>query len=622
MTQIRVLPPHIANQIAAGEVVERPSSVVKELVENALDAGATNIVVEIENGGTDLIRVTDNGTGIAEQDCKTAFLRHATSKIATSEDLSRIVTLGFRGEALASIAAVSEVVLRTRTKDADQGTMLRVENGEILEQAPCVCAQGAAFEVRNLFANVPARLKFLKSVRTEAGYISDYVSRMMMAMPSVAFHLRNNGKTVYQTFGDGELKNVLLCVYGADILPHLREVDFDDGYLAISGYVGTESISRPNRLQQSLFLNGRYIRSFALSAAIQRAFDTRMMAGHFPFAVIKMRIASGEVDVNVHPTKMEVRFVDEQRIIRSMTAACHRALLVPNLAMQERQTSIPLHDGKEPETAHASPKPMPHIPELRKPLHVSAQMVREAAPNWMRTPPRPHISAVTISGDEPEEKPLFEENAENTDRIQPKAHLSSSEQPALTEVPYSLIGAAFQTYWIVQQGDTIFFIDQHAAHERCIYERLMKRELQTVAQPLLTPRSVLLSPLELDALQNNLSELEALGFSFSFPENGTVQMCSVPQVVGEPLTESYLHDALQQLTTIGTTSAKALKREAIIQSACKHAVKAGEPLTKAEIERLLLDYEREGIPMTCPHGRPVMVKMSKRELEKLFKRIV
>ena len=620
MTQIRVLPPQIANQIAAGEVVERPASVVKELVENALDAGATDIAVEIENGGTDLIRVVDNGTGIAEPDCKTAFLRHATSKIATAEDLSRIITLGFRGEALASIAAVSEVVMRSRTKDADQGTLIRVENGEILKESPCVCAQGTTLEVRNLFANVPARLKFLKSVRTEAGYISDYVSRMMMAMPSVAFHLRNNGKTVYQTFGDGQLKNALLCIYGADILPHLREVRFDDGYLSISGYIGTESISRPNRLQQSLFLNGRYIRSYALSAAIQRAFDTRMMAGHFPFAVIAMRIAGGEVDVNVHPTKMEVRFVDEQRIIRSMTAACHRALLVPNFAVQPQPSAAP-SNRMEQQKRDVPVAPPVRVPELRTSLCESAHVAREAKPSWMGTPSLPHMMTVPAVGSEPERKqpPLAEIQSFVPE---PPAPPMRTEQPILTDLPYTVVGAAFQTYWIVQQGDAIFYIDQHAAHERCIYERLMQRELQTVAQPLLTPRSVSLSPLELDMLQSNLNELETLGFSFSVLENGTVQMCSVPQVFGEPLTENYLHDALQQLATIGNTSAKELKRETIIQSACKHAVKAGEPLTRAEIERLLLDYEREGIPMTCPHGRPVMVVMTKRELEKLFKRIL
>ena len=356
MAQIHVLSPHVANQIAAGEVVERPASVVKELVENALDAGARSITVELVNGGLDLIRVSDDGKGIAPEDCRTAFLRHATSKIATSEDLTHIVTLGFRGEALASIAAVAEVTMRTRMKDAECGTLLRISAGEVQEEAPCACTAGTTLEVRNLFANVPARLKFLKTVRTEAGYVGDYVSRMIMAVPSAAFHFVHNGKTVYRSFGDGKLQNAMLCVYGAEILPHLREVAFDDGYLAIHGYVGTEQLSRPNRLQQSFFLNGRYIRSYSLSSALQRAFDTRMMVGRFPFAVLAMRIAGSEVDVNVHPSKMEVRFVDEQRVIRSVTAACHRSLLLAPKAEETKDLS-----------AADVPSPAPHAPSYADP---------------------------------------------------------------------------------------------------------------------------------------------------------------------------------------------------------------------------------------------------------------
>lgn len=623
MAQIRVLSPHIANQIAAGEVVERPSSVVKELVENALDAGATNITIEIENGGTDLIRVCDNGKGIAEDECKTAFLRHATSKIASVEDLTHIVTLGFRGEALASIAAVAEVSMRTRTVEAEQGTLLRIANGEVLGQSPCACMVGTSLEVRNLFSNVPARLKFLKSVRTEAGYISDYVSRMMMAVPSVAFHLINNGKTVYQTFGDGKLKNALLCVYGAEVLPHLRDVAFDDGYLSIDGFVGTENISRPNRLQQSFFLNGRYIRSYSLSAALQRAFDTRLMVGRFPFAVLAMRIAGGEVDVNVHPTKMEVRFVDEQRIIRSVTAACHRALLsctsMESAAASERDSIMAETPPADPVRSPASHVAV-DLPNLRGSIQPSAQPIREAQPAYRRSasptfswPPAPRPSA-------PAAQAVVHRIDTNTRDEQPKAE--HPEQLLLTTLPYTILGAAFQTYWIVQQGENLFLIDQHAAHERRIYEALMQRTLEAVSQPLLTPQPVSLSPLELDAFEENREALEELGFSFDFRDDGTVLLCSVPQILGEPLTGAYLHDALEQLTIVGKTSARELRRERIIQSACKHAVKAGEPLDRQEIARLLSDFEREGIPLTCPHGRPAMIRLSKREIEKLFKRVL
>lgn len=615
MAQIHVLSPHIANQIAAGEVVERPSSVVKELVENALDAGARTIAVELENGGLDLIRVSDDGRGIAPEDCRTAFLRHATSKIATSEDLTRIVTLGFRGEALASIAAVAEVSMRTRVSDADCGTLLRISGGEVQEEAPCACAAGTTLEVRNLFANVPARLKFLKTVRTEAGYVSDYVSHMMMAVPSVAFHLVHNGKTVYRSFGDGSLQNAVLCVYGAEVLPHLREVAFDDGYLSITGYVGTEQLSRPNRLQQSFFLNGRYIRSYALSAALQRAFDTRMMVGRFPFAVLAMRIAGGEVDVNVHPSKMEVRFVDEQRVIRSVTAACHRALLLAPETAEAVEPRTPADASSSAPCAAGPIHPGASV-ELRCSLPAAGSPVRESNPRW------PAAARFAFLRPSAPARP-YSAPAAPSQQGGEAGGLPEQEQPRLVAaLPYTVLGAAFQTYWIVQQGETLFLIDQHAAHERRLYELLMHSPDAAAAQPLLTPQPVSLSPMELVALEENRETLETLGFSFDFREDGAVLLCSVPQILGEPLPVACLHDALEQLSTQGRTSAKELRRERIIQTACKHAVKAGEQLDQKEIAKLLEAFDREGIPLTCPHGRPVMITLTKREIEKLFKRVL
>ena len=620
MAQIHVLSPHVANQIAAGEVVERPASVVKELVENALDAGARSITVELVNGGLDLIRVSDDGKGIAPEDCRTAFLRHATSKIATSEDLTHIVTLGFRGEALASIAAVAEVTMRTRMKDAECGTLLRVSAGEVQEEAPCACGAGTTLEVRNLFANVPARLKFLKTVRTEAGYVGDYVSRMIMAVPSAAFHFVHNGKTVYRSFGDGKLQNAMLCVYGAEILPHLREVAFDDGYLAIHGYVGTEQLSRPNRLQQSFFLNGRYIRSYSLSSALQRAFDTHMMVGRFPFAVLAMRIAGSEVDVNVHPSKMEVRFVDEQRVIRSVTAACHRSLLLAPKAEETKDLS-----------AADVPSPAPHAPshadpgqaiDLRRPVPPAAATIRESWKHWTGTYGHTQVQRpATFWSDAapvyPARKADVPEQPEDD-----AAMLSGAQLRLVASLPYTILGAAFQTYWIVQQGETLFFIDQHAAHERRLYELLMHSPDAAAAQTLLTPLPVSLSAAELVTLEENREALEALGFAFDFHEDGTLLLNSVPQILGEPLPVAYLHDALEQLSAQGKTSSRELRRERIIQTACKHAVKAGEQLDKKEIAELLDTFEREGIPLTCPHGRPVMITLTKREIEKLFKRVL
>ena len=304
MKRIKVLSQLTANQIAAGEVVERPASVVKELVENALDAGASAITIETKGGGLESIRVTDNGCGIPAEDVETAFLRHATSKISTADDLSHIETLGFRGEALASIAAVSHVTLKTCTAEEEAGTLLRVSGGEVKENHATGTPQGTAIEVENLFFNVPARLKFIKSARAESAYISDYISRMLMARADVAFKLVQNGKTVFQSAGDTNLQDAIYCVYGADMLPHLRELFYDDGYVRLSGFIATEQAARSNRNAQSFFINARYIKSQKLSFALQRAYDMRLMVGKFPFAVLSLAISPNEIDVNGHPNKL------------------------------------------------------------------------------------------------------------------------------------------------------------------------------------------------------------------------------------------------------------------------------------------------------------------------------
>ena len=646
MNRIRVLSPQVANQIAAGEVVERPASVVKELVENAIDAGATAITVEIENGGVDYIRVADNGSGIAPEDCKTAFLRHATSKISAADDISHIHTLGFRGEALASIASVSQVCMKTRVANAESGTMLRIDNGEFLEHQPCACAEGTVMEVRGLFAQIPARLKFLKSARAEAGYIGDYVARMIMALPQVSFHYINNGKTVYRTYGDGILKNAVFSIYGASVMPHLRELFFDDGYLRITGYVGTAEIARPNRIQQSVFLNSRYIRSAAISNAMSRAYDTRLMSGRFPFAVIFLRIASTEVDVNVHPTKMEVRFSDDRRVVNAVYSACVRALeAVPRLTGQAAAQLR--EDDRIPETssdsgdtsgfgditaaltgvsAHSPVRPYSGGLRASAAVQSGAGTLRETfrsagppmppAPAWSRDAGTARAELDLRST--PQTLPCFQ-----IKRQEPSPAADMTPEKDFGAMDYRIIGAAFSGYWIVEQGDALFFIDQHAAHERRLYEKLMSRELRPVSQSLLVPERLTLPAAEMALLLEHRAQLEELGFSFEIPAGeDAVTMTAVPMIDGSPLDQRGLYDALEQLRQAGRASARELQRERLIQTACKHAVKVNERISPMEIQRLLAEYEAQGVPMTCPHGRPVMVRMTKLELEKLFKRVL
>lgn len=638
MAHIKVLSPHVANQIAAGEVVERPASIVKELVENAVDAGATAITIEIENGGIDCIRVIDNGAGIAAEDCVNAFLRHATSKISDAEDLSHIASLGFRGEALASIAAVSHVELRTHVQSEQEGTLLCIDGGQITQHTPMGCPDGTALEVRGLFYNTPARLRFLKNSRTEAGYIGEYIAKMIMGLPAIAFHFINNGKTVYRSAGDGKLINALVCIYGMSVLPHLREVNYDDGYVKITGFVGTDEIARPNRSHQSFFLNGRVIRSSTISFAVQRGAETRIMVGRFPFAVLSIALSPTEVDVNVHPTKMEVRFVEEGRITRAVTACCARALIEqPQSQASASTTGENLH-----ESARESAEPSSDI-------HASIGIASKIQPQVY--PPKTAGYVPSVVADTGNKQKSLQFRGENA--VQHEAYLkegaeytpasfhnkiplfqvtSTKSEPesllpvgddyiSLQDPDIILIGVAFQTYWIVQKGNDLYYIDQHAAHERKIYESLMERKIDIVSQPLLFPSTVQLQGKEYEVFLQYEEQLSKFGYALKDYGDGNIAILSVPAINGVPLSYVHLLETLEKLR-IADLSTNDLCREILIQTACKHAVKAGEKLAPEEISSLLTELQSGKIPLNCPHGRPVAVRVTKYDLEKMFKRVL
>mgnify|MGYP000962540088 FL=1 len=632
MNKIQVLSLHIANQIAAGEVVERPASIVKELVENAIDARSTAITVEIEGGGIDYLRVSDNGGGIPAAEVPTAFLRHATSKISAAEDLERIHTLGFRGEALSSIAAVARVKLTTRARVAEEGACIEMEGGTVLSSGPAAWAEGTNIEVRDIFYNVPARRKFLKSSRAEAAAIGDFLSRVILANPAISFRFLNGGKLIYQSAGDGELKNAIYCVYGSEVLAHIKPFDFDDGRVKIGGFLGTEQLARPNRLQQSLFVNGRYIHSQKISFAAHRAFETRLMSGKFPFYVMHLQLPWEEVDVNVHPQKMEVRFRDEESILRAVTVACRMALGdsvaplvrgadIPGFKRQESrfiQTPNLLgQQSAEPQDKASATQSLRDRLGGYRPAQI--QPLREAGPSASFNPARAEISYLRPAGPEEEDRSL----------LLPADVPPTAEQPAPLQAimefgaePYTIVGQLFECYWVVQQGERVFFIDQHAAHERRLYERLMAGELAKASQLLLLPAVVKLAPAQFDLLFANLSSFEELGFEIEEFGALTARIRAVPDILGQAQTADFLFEALALLEKQGKTSANELKRASIIQASCKHAIKAGAALAPQEIETLLAEYAQSGAPMTCPHGRPVMVQMSKLEFEKLFKRVL
>ncbi len=645
MKRIKVLSLETANRIAAGEVVERPASVVKELVENALDAGATSVTIEILGGGIDYIRVSDNGGGILKDDISTAFLAHATSKISVSEDLEHIETLGFRGEALASIAAVSKVSVKTRVKDEIAGTQLFVEGGKMHPVEEFGCPEGTTMEVSDLFYNVPARLKFLKHARAEASAVSDYVSRMILSHPGVSFQLISNSRTIYHSMGDGSLYNAIYCVYGTDVLPHLNEVHYDDAYMKITGYLGTAQIARPTRSYQSFFVNGRYIRSQKLSFAIQRAFDTRLMVGKFPFLVLSLRISSREVDVNVHPNKLEVRFKDDDRVTRAVYSAARMALAqldAPGLR-QETETEISyvsneeighvadkvFENSGEGETTNCSFNQVSAAPQVIKTDSSSLKTSEYSyenktnIPAWEAVSPIPKASPGTVRESQADFS-FLRATAPILPEIKDEAFLIAQQplQLDMGAASYKIIGVLFDSFWVIQQNEDVFFIDQHAMHERKLYEQMMRKGLNPDSQMLLIPIVIRFSPIEFETLLSNMEQFEALGFEMEEFGPLTMNVRAVPLVVGQPQTAEFLHEALNILDKKNRVATIDVKRAMLIQSACKHAIKAGDPITSQEIEALITAYQKEGIPMTCPHGRPVMVKMARLEFEKLFKRVV
>ena len=646
MKRINVLAPNIANKIAAGEVVERPASVVKELIENSIDAGSNAITVEIMNGGISYIRITDNGSGIDENDVETAFLRHATSKLSAADDLSHIETLGFRGEALASIAAVSKVKMRTRTQAAEYGTMICIEGGVVTAKEPSGCPCGTTIEVSELFFNVPARLKFLKSPRSEAALIGDYVMRLILSNPSVSIKFINNGKTIYQSAGDGSLENAVFCVYGTEVTANLFPVNYDDGYLKLTGYVGSESLARNSRSQQSLFVNHRYIKSATVSYSVQRAFDTRLMHGKFPFFILDMLVSSYEIDVNVHPNKLEIRFKDDQRIGNSVLRAVNAAI-----------DYLPFDNasGAEPVLKSEAPKPE-KLYSLFENKHdgdnKSFELSRESAFNS-----GDKSTYVVYSNDKETNVPFISDNTDSVSRVvlhdrgnssmpafnfpsvqevsdsgsipvfsanndkKRSPEISKPEQILLCDSPYTVIGAAFDTYIIVQQQDNLFLIDQHAAHERMLYEKLIKDELRFDSQILLVPERITLDPVQYEILCENLERFTELGFSVQ-PLNGTmIRIDAVPSMVSSNAA-GFISDAVSVIADAGSVSELDLVRSKLIQTACKKALKAGDRLEKEEIYEIIEAYKNGATPMTCPHGRPVIISITKTDLQKKFKRIV
>ena len=583
---IRVLPEKVASQIAAGEVVERPASVVKELVENSIDAGARDVRVETRAGGKQFIRVTDDGCGIPATEAELAFYRHSTSKLATADDLDRITTLGFRGEALASIASISRVTFVTRAADEPVGTLLRLEGGRVVTHQESGRPPGTAVTVEELFFNVPARRKFLRTDRTERRHIDGWLTRYAMAYPGLRFTLSHDGRVVFQSSGNDHLRDVLVAVYGLEIGAALIEILPADlppaPGIQVAGFVSPPSLHRANRTYITLFVNGRWVRDARLTYAIIQAYHTLLPTGRYPLAVVMVRLPPEEVDVNVHPAKAEVRFRDGDAVFRAVQRAVRHTLLE------------------------------------RSPVPIAAR----PATSWPTSPSRRREERIErLAGLRPHptgEQLRFDERRADAAAPGEGVFVPSAEQLP----PLRVVGQLGATYVVAEGPEGMYLIDQHAAHERVLFERLLaERERAAVAlQALLEPQPVELSPEAVSLLEEHLEMLGSLGFRME-PFGGTTLLVrALPALVAEENPREVLEDLAAALLA-GDAPLGAQVEEAVARQVCKRAaIKAGQVMAREEMEELIRALEQCASPRTCPHGRPTMIHLSVEQLAREFGR--
>ena len=691
MPHIHVLDQVTIDKIAAGEVIERPASIVKELVENAIDAGATSVTVEIKDGGISLIRIMDNGCGIPHEEVRSAFLRHSTSKISSVEDLAHISSLGFRGEALSSIAAVTQTELITKIEEEELGTRYVIEGGKEISIEETGAPDGTTFLVRQLFYNVPARRKFLKTPMTEAGHVQDLLMHLALSHPEVAFIFLNNGQEKLRTSGSGKLKDVIYNVYGRDVAANLLDIDYEKGGLRITGYLGKPVITRGNRNFENFFVNGRYVKSPMISKSLEDAYRDFTMQHKFPFAVLHFHVDGEQIDVNVHPTKMELRFQRQQDVYNTVFEGVHRRLLEPELIQQAEVPDPVASDAKEgaeartakespfllkPRTpgnvpAGARPVSRPAVPDAGKPENSDASespVVQPAAGVAARSGEKNEASQESkeevrdedyfirkmrervmayhnrASSAEVSDKSGIYRQEEQADRIREAAvYNAQPAEEAVQSKPrqldlfeenflkrdvraeYKLIGQVFDTYWLVQYQDSLYIIDQHAAHERVLYERTLKgmKTREFTSQYLSPPIILSLSMQEAELLKENMDRFARIGFEIEPFGGEEYAVRAVPDNLFGIAKKELLMEMIDDLADgISSSMTPELIDEKVASMSCKAAVKGNNRLSAQEVNALIGELLTLENPYHCPHGRPTIIAMTKRELEKKFKRIV
>lgn len=693
MGKIVLLDDSTINKIAAGEVIERPASVVKEIVENSIDAGANNITVEIRNGGISYIRVTDNGKGIMQDDMEIAFERHATSKIRSADDLEDVKSMGFRGEALASIAEIAKVELISKTTQSDNGYRVLIEGGKVLESSEYGCPNGTTITIENLFFNTPVRYKFLKKDFTESGYIEDVITRIALVHPEIAIRLVNTGKTIVQTSGNGDLKSVIYNIYGKDIAENLINIDYEYEGMKVSGVIGKPVISRSNRTNQLFFVNKRYVKDKTLSGAAEQGFKGFITIGKHGFLILNIDMDPHLVDVNVHPAKLEVRFQEDNKVFKAVYHAIKDGLsnvdLVANTSSIDGIDHPEKNNEEKPETFNFlnntsfrdAIKPIERTSEIKSQVANSVDEKFEDVmsrinkiQNMINITNKVEPKTETIETQIPEEKiiesktkpqnseiNLENTKSENTEKIDEtkfmdmyekmfgtavkKSEVSEKAEDEVKEFQpitksdnisvfednaeyklqpeYKYIGIAFNTYIIIEIKQDLYIIDQHAAHERIMYEKIKKNyynEADKDSQLMLLPDIITLTNKEMGIYKDNREMFRKAGFMVDeFGEN-TIKLSGVPTILLDLETKELFLEALDEINTVARTARKEIEEKFIATVACKAAVKAHMVLERQEVEALLNELLVLPNPFTCPHGRPTAIRMTKNDIEKKFSR--
>lgn len=645
MSKIQLLGQDTIDKIAAGEVVERPSSVVKELVENAIDAGATAITVEIKEGGISLIRITDNGCGIEKEEVPLAFLRHSTSKIRQASDLAEIRSLGFRGEALSSIAAVARVELITKTAHALSGTRFRIEGAGEPVAEDVGAPDGTTFLVRDLFYNTPVRRKFLKTPQTEGTYAGDLVEKLAMSHPGISFRFINNNAPKLHTSGNGNVRDLIYHIYGRDITAELLEVKCQSEYFSLEGYVGKPTVSRGNRNYENYFINGRYVKSDLLAKAIEEAYRPFLMQHQYPFTVLYFTFSGDTVDVNVHPSKMELRFSHNQEIYQALVDAVRSVL-----SRRELIPEVPLTEER-PQAARVYREPIPEPFEKRRINDIAQNAVaavREEVGGYRATGhPEVHVIGAkpktcgiqkTVGGggrsglEQGEPVPEHKEPVPEHKEPVPEHKEPVPEQTAIApdflseeaKQKHRILGQLFDTYWLVEYEDKLYIIDQHAAHEKVLYERTMARmkEREFTSQTVSPPVVLNLDAREQESLERCMPQLERLGYAVEHFGGRDYMISAIPDNLFSVDVKEMFLELLADFGEHSTGQTPELILEKVASMSCKAAVKGHDRLSLAEIHALIGELLSLENPFHCPHGRPTIIAITRYELERKFKRIV